>query len=93
MRYGKSSFDKVSKQEEYNLKILTLNVCGLKSKLCIPEFITLIKHYDIIGIQETKLDDVDLVQVNGYQIFTNNRKSLGPFREKYVFLRKRALFI
>ena len=56
---------------------MTINVCGLKSKLCTPEFITLMNHYDIIGIQETKLDDVDLVQVNGYQIFTNNRKSLS----------------
>ena len=42
-----------------SLKILSLNICGIKSKLNCPEFINLIKSYDVIGLQETKLDDID----------------------------------
>ena len=34
------------------LRFLTINVCGLKSKLLIPEFQSFIQDYDIVGIQE-----------------------------------------
>ena len=49
--------------EKSELKILSLNVCGLLSKLQIPEFSELLQSYDIIGIQESKTDDVDNVSV------------------------------
>ena len=55
-------------------------MCGLKSKLLCPEFVCLIKQYDIIGIQESKLDDVDNINVQGYQVFTNNRPAISRHR-------------
>ena len=45
-------------------------MCGLVSKLKCPEFLTLIKEYDLIGIQETKTDDVDsYTEIPGYGFF------------------------
>ena len=44
------------------LNLLSINVCGLKNKLIIPKFQSLIQGYDIIGIQETKCDDYDSSQ-------------------------------
>ena len=46
--------------------MLSLNVCGLKSKLICLEFLDLLNAYDIIGIQESKLDDIDLISISGY---------------------------
>ena len=45
-----------------------------------PEFITFINQYDLIRLQETKLDDADLICVEGYQVHNNNRKSLARHR-------------
>ena len=39
------------------------------SKLKCPEFINLIRNYDIIGIQESKTDDTDVIEIPGYSIF------------------------
>ena len=55
-------------------------MCGLKSKLLYPEFVNLIEQYDIIGIQESKLDDVDNINIQGYQVFTNNRTAISRHR-------------
>ena len=66
-----------------SLKILSLNVCGIKSKLNCPEFIDLIKSYDVIGVQETKLDDIDCIhciQLPGYEIICKNRKKMTRYR-------------
>ena len=58
-----------------HLKIVSRNVCVLKSKQNCPEFILLINQYDIIGVQKSKLDDVDSIAIkNGYSIYTKNRK-------------------
>ena len=50
------------------INFLSINVCGLKSKFNIPEFTELINSYDIIGFQETKLDDVDEINIDGYTV-------------------------
>ena len=47
------------------INFLSINVCGLKRKLNIPEFTELINSYDIFGFQETKLDDVDEIDIDG----------------------------
>ena len=39
-----------------------------KKKLNIPEFTEMIRSYDIIGFQETKLDDVDEIEIGGYTV-------------------------
>ena len=77
------SFDNETKSQ---IKILSLNTCGLKSKLLCPDFVSFIDQYDIIGIQESKLDDVDKLQIPGYQIFSNNRKALLRYRSGGITL-------
>ena len=61
------------------LKMLSLNVCGRKSKLIHPEFIDLLHKYNIIGLQESKLDDTDSI-VKGYQICSKNRRAASRYR-------------
>ena len=68
------------------MQILSINVCGLKSKLLCPEFVSFIEQYDIIGIQESKLDDVDNVQIQGFQVFSNNRTSVSRYRSGGITL-------
>lgn len=69
-----SNFSHSGKPE---LKVLSLNVCGLASKSQIPEFIELINRYDIIGIKESKTDDCDDINIPGYNIVYNNRQKLS----------------
>lgn len=48
------------------VKILSLNACGLVSKLCNPDFIEFISLYDIVCLTETKLDQYDDINVEGF---------------------------
>ena len=64
----------------HDLKLLSLNVCGLKSKLKIPEFIETVNSYDIVALQESKLDDVDNIEVPGYTVFCQKRKKISRYR-------------
>ena len=50
--------------QERILKICTINVCGLKSKLLYPEFDIFLDKYDIIGITESKLDRFDSINLD-----------------------------
>ena len=59
------------------MKIYYLNVCGLKSKLKFQEITDIIVSHDIIIFVETKLDDLDILNVpNGYSYITKNRKKM-----------------
>lgn len=70
-----------------HLEILTLNVCGLNSKLISPEFMSLINQYDIIGVQETKTDDTDtFIEIPGYKLFYHNRNCLSRYRSGGIAL-------
>ncbi len=64
------------------LNILSLNVCGLRTRQVYPEFKSLISAFDIISIQETKLDDLDIstVMLNDYNILFKNRKSISKYK-------------
>ena len=63
------------------LKFLSLNVCGLVSKLKCPDFLSLINEYDIIGVQETKTDDEDsYIEIPGYDVFFHNRSCISRYR-------------
>ena len=50
-------------------------MCGLVSKSYYPEFIELIRNYDIIGIQESKTDNCDFINIPGYDVYFNNREN------------------
>ena len=62
------------------LRILSLNVCGLKSKLIIPDFSLLISKYDILCFLESKTDETNCKPdlIPGYTTYFNNRKSIRP---------------
>jgi hypothetical protein len=69
--------DSVCSQIEFDgltVRCLSLNVCGLKSRLLFPEFIELICKHDIICLVETKLEDIDVVKINGFTCFMKNRR-------------------
>ena len=58
-----------------NLNISCLNVCGLKRKLLFPEFQQLVTDHDIFICIETKIDDLDILNLpDGYCEFHKNRK-------------------
>lgn len=56
------------------LTLLLINVCGLKSKLKSIDFEEYIQPYDLIFLTETKLDDLDEININGFDIIYKNRK-------------------
>ena len=58
-----------------NLNVLTLNVGGLKSKVYRPEFVDFCTKFEIIGLQETKTDSLDEINLpNLYFILNIERK-------------------
>ena len=63
--------------KDSKLAILSLNACGIISKLNCPDLIGLIQKYDIIGIQETKTDDLDTISIPGYKVFVKNRSCIS----------------
>ena len=71
------------------LNIVTLNVCGLMRKLLFPDFIEFINKYDIVCISETKLDDIDVINVklDGYTFFAKNRISRRKSGGVGIFVR------
>lgn len=49
----------------------------MATKSNYPDFVDLIREYDLIGIQESKTDDTDLIDFPGYNIYYNNRENLS----------------
>lgn len=46
----------------------------MTSKLIIPEFQSFISKYDIISLSETKLDQSDSVNIDGFKFIFANRE-------------------
>ena len=61
--------------ESQIVKFYFLNVCGLVSKLLIPDFIDFVRDFDIFCIVETKLDKFDDINVEGYTFRSINREN------------------
>ena len=59
------------------MQFLTVNTCGLKSKLIIPVFCDVISQYDITGLQETKSDTLDSFEIPGYTLDFKHRKDVS----------------
>ncbi len=51
-----------------------MNICGLKSKLKYNVFENYIQQYDVICLYETKLNDFENIQIEGFELHVNNRK-------------------
>lgn len=75
-----SKTTEVKNNTDNNLRILSLNVCGLLTKLHCPEFLSLINDYHLICLQESKLDDLDTISIPGYRNFSENRTSVSRYR-------------
>ena len=56
-------------------KFLSLNVCGLKSRCISPDFICYLQSFPIFGLQETKLSEIDQINLNSFEVLTKNRKT------------------
>jgi len=56
------------------VSLSVLNVCGLKSKLLSPDFSDYISNYDIFACSETKLDNLDRINLEGYDFISKPRK-------------------
>ena len=54
-----TKMQQVSPEQTNHLSVQSINVCGLKGKLKIPEFRDNLKCYDISLLSETKLDNAD----------------------------------
>ena len=51
------------------LKIGSLNVCGLKTRVKYPEFIRLVEEYSILCLSEIKVDEYDVFYLPNYTFF------------------------
>ena len=61
--------------QDRGLNFGSLNVRGLKRKLYYPEFVELVKQYDIFGTLETNLDEYDNIDLAGYTYFGKCRQT------------------
>jgi hypothetical protein len=52
------------------VRVLSLNVCGIVSKLRNPDFVEFINNYDIVCLTETKLDFYDNIHIDGYKLLS-----------------------
>ena len=57
---------------------LTSVVCGLKRRVQYPDFISFVNQYDVVCLAETKLDETDVVLLDGYTFVSQ------PRRQKYL---------
>ena len=53
---------------------LTSVVCGLKRRVQYPDFISFVNQYDVVCLAETKLDETDVVLLDGYTFISQPRR-------------------
>ena len=51
-----------------------MNVCGLLSKICIPEFKQYVTSFDVFSCSESHLDGLDVIELADYTCVLKNRK-------------------
>ncbi len=77
------------------LKFVSLNVCGLNSKVDCPDFCEIVQENDFILLSETKLDDVDIANLElpeGYKGFFKNRNVCSAYRSGGISIIFKAIF-
>ena len=76
----------VAHTNQMPVSILSLNVCGIKSKLLSVDFVGFINDCDIICFIETKCDDVDMINMkdrmenHGFDIVYKNMSKISRFK-------------
>lgn len=74
------------------IDILSLNVCGIKSKVNSVDFVNNIKRYDVLCLSETKCDDADMCNLKvimediGYDIVFRNRSELCRYKSGGILI-------
>lgn len=63
-----------------DIKIVSLNVCGLCSKLRTPDFLEFINEHDIVCLTETKTDCADVIDVENYTVISKHRSNLSSHK-------------
>lgn len=58
----------------------------LINKLNYDKFVNLINKHDIMGLTETKTDDIDKTQIHGFATSIKNRKKLTKTRSSGIML-------
>lgn len=75
-----------------DIDILSLNVCGIKTKVCSVDFVNILKRYDVLCLSETKCDDVDtnnlkdIMEDIGYDIVVKNRCVLSRYKSGGILI-------
>ena len=64
-------------------------MCGIKSKLNYTEFSEFISSFDVLGLSETKTDDIDQIHIPGFITFMKNRHKLSKVRSGGIILSAR----
>jgi len=64
----------VTDDDPLNIRIGTLNVCGIRRRLQYPDFEDMINTYDLFCCTETKLDTHDFITIDNYTFFSQCRK-------------------
>ena len=86
MRGEGAAVSNAAHSHSHYIDLLSLNVCGLKSKLQVKEFVSMLKNYDVICMCETRCDDADMNNVRdkmeelGFNIVFKNRYALSRFK-------------
>ena len=60
-----------------NVRVICINVCGLTSKLVIPEFIEILNNYGTVCLTETKTDKADIIDIPNFHVFCKHRSRLS----------------
>ena len=74
------------------IDILSLNACGIRSKVYSVDFVNNIKRYDVLCLSETKCDDVDssylkvIMEDNGYDIVYKKRCELSRYKSGGILI-------
>lgn len=82
----------INNQPPLTITVLSLNVCGIKGKLLSEEFCNLCKRYDILCMNETRCDDVEMVNVSekmesiGFDVVYKNRSELSKFKSGGIII-------
>ena len=68
-----------SKESHSSIKLLSLNICGLKSKLKMPNFEEYIANIHIIALGESNISMSDDIDVNGFKVIETlcNKRGVG----------------
>ena len=56
------------------VNMMSINVNGLKGKLKSPDFERYILHFEFIFLSETKLNNIEILHIDGFSLFSKNRQ-------------------